>query len=275
MRGLTFFLLVAVIPCAGQSNPEQQPAPQNPTAEAQETVTVGNGTTAGMQNPQPTALKQITIPAGTEVPLLLKSAIDTKNTRVGDGVYCQTSFPVVIDNTIVIPAGTYVKGEVVKAERAGRIKGRAQVLFKFNTLIFPNGYTVEIPGTIHHDSGSPNSSVDEEGKITADPQKGKDAGTIAKGTGIGAAGGAIATGSRTGVLGGAGIGMVAALATVFATRGQDVRIEPGTSLKMLLQRPLTVDVVPLNPRRFATEVVPHSDGSTRLAAPSGSHGNPK
>jgi hypothetical protein len=274
MRGLTLFLLAGVISSAAQSNPEPTPAPQPPTVERQDTVTVENEVTTGIQNPQPASLKQMTVPAGTEVPLVLKSTVDTKNTRVGDGVYCQTAFPVVVDNTIVIPAGTYVKGEVVKAERAGRIKGRAQILFKFNTLIFPNGYMVEIPGTIHHDSGSPNSSVDDEGKITADSQKGKDAGTVAKGTGIGAAGGAIANGSRTGVLGGAGIGMVAGLATVFATRGQDVRIEPGASLKMLLQRPLTVDVVPVNPRRFATEVVPHSDGSTRLPAPA-SQTNPK
>jgi hypothetical protein len=268
MRSLAFFLLAAVVSGAAQNNPEQNPPAQNPTAE-------GNTQTVTLQAAQPAqaSLKQITVPAGTEVPLILKSAIDTKNTRIGDGVYCQTAFPVVVDNVIVIPAGTYVKGEVVKAQRAGKIKGRAEILFKFNTLIFPNGYTVEIPGTIHHDSGSASSSVDDEGKITADPQKGKDAGTVAKGTGIGAAGGAIATGTRTGVLGGAGIGALAGLAAVFATRGQDVRIEPGTSLKMLLQRPLTVDVVPVNPGRFATEIVPHYDGSSRLPAPGSA--NPK
>src|SRR5947209_1270907 len=274
MRGLALFLLATVISSAAQNNPEQNPQLQKPTAEGTETVTVENGQSTGIQNPQPTSLKQITVPAGTEVPLILRSAIDTKNTRIGDGVYCQTAFPVVVDNTIVIPAGTYVKGEVVKAQRAGKIKGRAEILFKFNTLIFPSGYTVEIPGTIHHDSGSASSSVDDEGKITADPQKGKDAGTVAKGTGIGAAGGGIITGSRTGVLGGAGIGALAGLATVFATRGQDVRIEPGTSLKMLLQRPLTVDVVPVNRHRVDTELVPHSDGNTRLPAPSGP-ANPK
>ena len=154
MRGLALFLLATVISSAAQNNPEQNPQLQKPTAEGTETVTVENGQSTGIQNPQPTSLKQITVPAGTEVPLILRSAIDTKNTRIGDGVYCQTAFPVVVDNTIVIPAGTYVKGEVVKAQRAGKIKGRAEILFKFNTLIFPSGYTVEIPGTIHHDSGS-------------------------------------------------------------------------------------------------------------------------
>src|ERR1051326_278148 len=140
MRRLGFFLLAATLTCAAQSNTDQSTDAQSATTQ----------TAASVQS----SLKQVTVPAGTEVPLTLKSAIDTKNTRVGDGVYCQTAFPVVIDNAIAIPAGTYVKGEVVKAQRAGKIKGRAEILFKFNTLIFPNGYTVGLPGTLHQDRKS-------------------------------------------------------------------------------------------------------------------------
>ena len=245
MRRLAFFLFAATLAAAAQNTPDQSATTQ---------------TTAAPQG----SLQQVTVPAGTEVPLILKSAVDTKNTRVGDGVYCQTAFPVVIDNVIAIPAGTYVKGEVVKAQRAGKIKGRAEIQFKFTTLIYPNGYTVNMPGTIHHDSGSERASVDDEGRIKADSQKGKDATTIAKGTGVGAAGGAIITGTRAGVVSGAGIGALAGLATVLMTRGQDVRIEPGTSVKMLLQRPLTVDVVPFDTNRAATEVVPRASNNNRL-----------
>ena len=69
--------------------------------------------------------------------LNLKSPIDTKSAKVGDGVYCQTSFPVTQDNVAVIPAGTYVKGQIAEVKRAGRIKGRAEILFHFTTMIFP------------------------------------------------------------------------------------------------------------------------------------------
>jgi hypothetical protein len=199
--------------------------------------------------------------------LQLKSTIDTKNAQVGDGVYCQTAFPVSVDNVIAIPGGTYVKGEIVKVQRAGRVKGRAEVLFRFTSMIFPNGYTVDLPGTVHHDSGAANAQVDEEGKITADSQKGKDAMTVLKGTGIGAAGGSIATGTRAGALGGAGVGAAAGLAMVLLTRGQDLRIEAGTSLKMLTQIPLTVDLTPLDPNRPATEVVPRPTTNNRLQPP--------
>jgi type F conjugative transfer system protein TrbI len=248
MRSLLWILLTSTIVAVAQTTPEQ------PASGPQAAV---------VQTPG----KQVTVPAGTEVPLILKSAIDTKNTRTGDGVYCQTTFPVVVDNVMVIPAGTYVKGEVVKSQRAGRVKGRAEVLFRFNTLIFPNGYTVDMPGSIHHDSGASNASVDDEGVIKADPQKGKDAKTIGTGAGIGAAGGSIITGTRGGALGGAGVGGLAGLATVLLTRGQDVRIEPGTSLKMLLQRPLAVDIVAVDPNRPVTEVVPRVTNNNRLPTP--------
>ncbi|HZD95355.1 MAG TPA: hypothetical protein VE133_13930 [Candidatus Sulfotelmatobacter sp.] len=270
MRTLTVFILTVATASAVQNTPEQNS--QTQTAPTQ--TVASSGDNAPGPNASAGSLKQVTVPAGTEVPLILKSAIDTKNTRIGDGVYCQTAFPVVVDNVIVIPAGTYVKGEVVKSQRAGRVKGRAEVLFRFNTVIFPNGYTVDLPGTIHHDSGSASASVDDEGVIKADSQKGKDAKTIGTGTGIGAAGGSIITGSRGGALGGAGIGGLAGLATVFLTRGQDLRIEPGTSLKMLLQRPLTVDIVPVDPNRAATEVVPRAGNNNRLPSP-GTSTNPK
>src|ERR1051326_6931584 len=81
MRRLGFFLLAAALSCVAQGNTDQNTDAQSATAQ----------TAASTQN----SLKQVTVPAGTEVPLTLKSAIDTKNTRVGDGVYCQTAFPVV------------------------------------------------------------------------------------------------------------------------------------------------------------------------------------
>ena len=253
-RGTVLFVALSGLAVAAQNtSPSSEPA-----APAQAAL-----------KPRP-SLRQVTVPAGTEVLLVLKSSIDTKNARVGDGVYCQTTFPVVIDNIIAIPSGTYVKGQIVKVHRAGKIKGRAEVLFRFTSMIYPNGYTVDMPGIVHHDPGTANATVDDEGTITADPQKGKDASTVARGTGIGAAGGAIATGTRGGVLGGAGIGTLAGLATVLLTRGQDVRIEPGATFKMLLDRPLTVDVTQAESNRATMELVPRSTGTAKLPVPSAS-----
>jgi hypothetical protein len=184
---------------------------------------------------------RVTVPAGTKIPLALKHAISTKSARPGDPVYLQTTFPVTQNNRILIPAGTYVQGVIDSVKRPGRISGRAELLMHFTTLVFPNGYAVSLPGAVEGVPGADNSKVrDKEGTIQAESQKGKDATTIAQTTGGGAAIGALAaSGKGAGI--GAGAGGALGLATVLLSRGQDVRIEAGTTVEMELQRPLTLE----------------------------------
>src|SRR6267142_281170 len=56
--------------------------------------------------PAPPASRQVTLPAGTRVLLQLQSPIYTKTARVGDGVYCESTFPVTQENHMAIPAAT-------------------------------------------------------------------------------------------------------------------------------------------------------------------------
>ena len=238
-----------------------------------------NGASVGSQSAEPSTPSQpsaaqisrqgVIVPAGTKVLLQLKSPIDTKSAHVGDGVYCQTSFPVTQDNIVVIPAGTYVKGEIAHVERAGRIKGRAQILFHFNTMIFPNGYTVDLPGALKSEPGATNSTVnDNEGSVKANGQKGKDAATVATTGATGAVIGGVTTGRAKGAGVGGLAGAAVGLGEVLFTRGQDVRIEQGTSLEMVLQRPLTVEVSHADPAEAAdTGVRPRLTNSKKLAVP--------
>ena len=82
-------------------------------------------------NPTPAAPTESTdphaalIPAGSKIPLLLKQAISTKNAREGDSVYAETAFPFVVNERVLVPAGTYIQGKISHVERAGRVKGRA------------------------------------------------------------------------------------------------------------------------------------------------------
>jgi len=184
---------------------------------------------------------RLTVPAGTRIPLVLKHAISTKNVRPGDPVYLQTNFPVAQDNRILIPSGTYVQGVVDSIRHPGRVSGRAELLMHFTTLIFPNGYTVTLPGTVEGTPGAEHSTVkDKEGTIQADGQKGKDVATVAQTTGGGAAVGALAAGGKGAAIG-AGAGGVVGLATVLLSRGQEVRMEAGSTVEMELQRPLVLE----------------------------------
>ena len=191
--------------------------------------------------PQDDAAKTITVPAGQKLLMQLKSGINTKTAKPGDGVYMETSFPVAINNVMAIPAGTYVQGVIDSVQRSGRVNGRAEVQFHFTTLIFPSGYTVSVPGSVNDVPGADNGRVvNKEGKVEADGTKGKDAGTIAGPSAEGAIVGALARGAK-GALVGSGIGGAVGLAEVLFTRGNEINYPPGTAVEMVLQRPLTLE----------------------------------
>ena len=192
-------------------------------------------------NPSSNAKSELTIPAGTKVPLSLTQAISTKSAKEGDAVYCQTAFPIVQDGRVLIPGGTYVQGKISHVRRAGRIKGRAEVLMHFTTLIYPNGYTVMLPGSVENMPGAEKTSMKgPEGTVRQDSQTGEKVGTIASTAGTGAVVGGLSQGGK-GALIGAGIGGAVGTAIGLLTRGNDVRLQNGTSIEMVIQRPVTVD----------------------------------
>lgn len=184
----------------------------------------------------------ILIPAGTKVALALKQAISTKTAKEGDAVYAETTFPVAIDDQILIPPGTYVQGKISHVKRGGHMKGRAELLIHFTSMIYPSGYTVLLPGSLENVPGAEKSTVkDAEGTIQQDSQTGEKVGTAAKTAGAGAAIGGLSTGSWKGAGIGAGIGGGVGAAVAMLTRGNDVRLEPGTSLEMLIEREVPLD----------------------------------
>lgn len=189
----------------------------------------------------PVADKFITVPSGTKIPLTLKQGVTTKSARPGDPIYAQTAFPVTQHDQIVIPAGTFVQGEVMRVVRPGRVKGRAELQLSFTSMIFPNGYTVMLPGAVQNTPGSTTNTVKgKEGTIQGDSSKGKDAATIAAATVPGAGIGAIADGGKGAAIGAAG-GGVLGLATVLLTRGPEVTLGTGDSVEMVLENSIELD----------------------------------
>jgi hypothetical protein len=186
-----------------------------------------------------------TVPAGTKVLLSLKNGINTKTAAQGDGVYLVSSFPVVGNARVMIPEGVYVQGVVDRVQRPGRVKGRAQLDLHFTTMIFPNGSVVEVPGVLNSLPGSDGPKVkDSEGTVEQAGNKGRDVGNILKGAAIGAEGGVIGGAASGDVAKGVGYGSLAGAAagTIYTlfTRGNDIVIPAGTSVEMVLQRPLVL-----------------------------------
>ena len=190
---------------------------------------------------------KITVPSGTQIPLVLKQAISTKSAKVGDAVYAETSFPIVLNDRVLIPAGTYVQGRITDVKRPGRVKGRAELLMHFTTLVYPSGYTALLPGAVENVPGSERQTVQgEEGTIKQEGDKMKDVGTIAKTGAAGAGIGGIASESGKGAAIGGLAGAAAGLGYALLTRGSEVTLPVGTSVQMVLQRPLVLDETKLN-----------------------------
>src|ERR1022692_2680839 len=208
-------------------------------------IAIAAAQTSPVPNPAAPAVESekppLTIPAGTRVPLSLKQAISTKTARDGDPVYAETAFPFIVNERVVIPAGTYIQGKITRVQRGGHVKGRAEVLIHFTSMIYPSGYTVMLGGSVENTPGADKTSMkDNEGTIRQDSDAGRKARDAAAGASTGAVIGGV-TGGAKGAGIGAGVGGVTGLAISMLSRGSDVRLESGTSIEMEIQREVTVD----------------------------------
>jgi hypothetical protein len=182
----------------------------------------------------------ITVPAGTRIGVVLENGISTYSAKPGDSIYFRTSFPITINNKVVVPVGSYLRGEVSDAKRPGRVKGKGELRIRLNILILPNGYTVDLKAEPHSTDGGGKTRTDSEGKITGPGGKGKDAETVATTTVTGAGIGAIAAGGKGAGIG-AGIGGIAGLAAVLLSRGPEAQLPRGSSMDLVLERDLRLE----------------------------------
>jgi hypothetical protein len=155
------------------------------------------------------------VPSGTELVLTLETSVSSDTARPDQRVRARVAKPVVVAGMEVIPTGSIVTGAVVSAEQAGRVKGRASVALRFNEVVVLN---------------TPYRISTERISRMAEATKGEDAKKIGIGAGVGTAIGAIAGGKKGAAIG-AGIGGGAGTGAVLATRGEEVTIPAGATLR--------------------------------------------
>jgi type IV secretion system protein VirB10 len=231
------------------SSMAQAPAPADAvqTAASQPAATGPSAAAPAGADTTTPPKKTYTVPAGTKVLLQLRSSLNSKSARAGDGVYLASAFPVVVGNRVMIPSGVFVQGVVDRVTRAGHVKGRAQLDMHFTSIIFPNGTVVEIPGMVSGLPGASKQQVkDGEGTIEQDTDKTRNAGKTAEialptGATVGSIAGLGGGHPLAGSFGGLGAGLAAVGLVSLFTRGADVNIEAGTQVEMVLQRPLILE----------------------------------
>jgi len=251
----------AQMPAGPSQGPPEQTAPAQPAEEQPATVP----DSAPKTSPQ-----RYVVPSGTRLPLILHNAVTTRNAKPGDPIYLETLFPIVIDNRILIPAGSYVQGEIQEAKRPGKVKGTGEIRLRLNSMILPNGYAVDFNAVPTNAGTGGNEATDSEGKIHGDTDKAGDVATIAKSTGIGAGVGGIATQSAKGAGIGAGAGAAVGLAAVLLTRGPELELPRGTTVDVVLDRAVYLDASRINftdPGRASSLPGPPSREPTRSRSP--------
>src|SRR2546425_6073686 len=149
-------------------------------------------------------LPPVVVPAGTVIPIRLINRISTKNAKDGDGIYAKTAFPITVDNKIVIPEGSSVRGKIIEVRRPGRVKGKGELTLSFQTLVLPSGITIPIYTSL----GGAGGAGERKGEATVqgDSSKGEDTKTVGTTTAEGALIGVIANGGKGAVIGGGGRG---------------------------------------------------------------------
>ena len=181
---------------------------------------------------------------GTHIPLSMINSLNTKNSVAGDRVYLQTVFPILAGGKIVIPPGSYVEGTVTEVKRPGRVKGRGMLFVRFDSLTLSNGVTRDFRARVGAVDGRGEEKLEKtEGKIVSESGKSMDAKTVAI---TGASGGLIGAGlgGEAGHMGegagiGAGAGVAAGLMLALLTRGPEATLPRGSTIEMVLDRPIS------------------------------------
>jgi hypothetical protein len=181
---------------------------------------------AAAATPPRPAYRDVTIPAGTALPLTLTHSVASDTSGIEDAVTAELTRPVTIDGRDVLPAGARLAGVVTEVDNSGRVKGRAMIAFRFTSLR----------------AGDTQYDVETEPlSYLAPATKGEDATKIGIGAGAGAVIGGI-LGGKEGAAKGAAVGGGAGTGVVLATKGQEVRLQPGADVSTRLTAPLTLRV---------------------------------
>ncbi len=238
MRITIFSVMVAGIVGAGCNGADSSTSGTVLAAPAgvQRDVALTPVTTAGRTEavrpadavPTAAGWREVTIPAGTQLVVSLDTTVGSDTSRVEDSVTAHLTRPITMHGETVLAPGTRLSGVVTDATRSAKVKGRAHVAMRFDSLT---------PGGSDQRYSIRTASVGR----TAPGTKKKDALEI----GAPAAGGAIVgalLGGKKGALVGTAVGGGAGTAVVLSTRGKEVHLPKGAALTLRLAAPLTIRI---------------------------------
>ena len=181
---------------------------------------------------------QMIVPEGTILPIVLTAYLNTRSSQVGDTVYAETVYPIWIQQRLVIPKGSTIRGTVTDVTRPGKIRGKGRMAIRFDDILLPNGIKRDLVAAFRGIHGPGDEGMDRKSEsVSAGGSGSTDVGTVVGTTSQGAIIGALVD-RGTGTAIGAGAGAAAGIATMLFTRGRDLVLSPGIQFDLELRKSL-------------------------------------
>ena len=192
---------------------------------------VFNGSYAGGGNNGYGNTDRFLVQNGTQMIATLRNPIDTNVSQVNDRVLLDVTTPERY-------RGAVIEGRISNVDRSGRLSGRANLSFDFDTIRMPNGQTYRFAGIIDGVTSSDGNrvSVNNEGTVRDRNQTTRTATRAGIGAALGALIGAIAGGGQGAAIG-AAVGAGAGAGTVLIQGRDNIRLSEGTTFTITATSP--------------------------------------
>ena len=206
-------------PIVRNNPPAQQPPPQQQNQQQ---------TQAQLPPPPPAPVpRNITLPAGTTIPVRITESLDSATTQTGDKFTGAIASDIISDGMVVLAQGTPVTGRVDAAQDAGHYKGSSLLSISLSA-IDRRGERIQVATDSFSKQG------EGRGKNTAEK--------VGGGAAVGAILGGIFGGKGAAIGAAAGGGVGAGANTI--TRGQQVQIPSETVVRFRLADAIVIRVNP-------------------------------
>src|SRR2546425_348542 len=170
----------------------------------------------------------LSIPRDTMLLVELENPLSTDVSQRGDRFQARVVEPTQY-------AGVLIEGRVTRVQRAGKVKGTAELQLSFEQIRMPDNRSAnlhaEIVEVLPAGGSTGVGDVDREGGVKGKDSTKDDITKVGAATGIGAIIGAIAGGGKGAAIG-AAIGGSVGTAGVLTSRGRDLRLAKGQQLRI-------------------------------------------
>jgi len=174
---------------------------------------------------------EFVVPNETQLVAVLNNNLSTTTARDNERVTLTVRSPAQYD-------GASVEGYVTNVNRSGRVTGRSEMTFNFETIRLRDGRSYRFAGIVEavRTPGNETVRVDNEGSVREDDQTGRTVQRAAIGTALGAIIGAIAGGGKGAAIG-AVLGAGTGAGSVYVQGRQDLELITGTEFTIRASGP--------------------------------------